>query len=384
MSNIFVSSVLDVPGHLYSFSDYVEPDDVQDAETGAKLQANYGPGFALLNHGHLEMLVNGESRYVAGPAFVSYRLYTKLCATGDKQDPSLRAWRVRSAYVETLKYDEVFSICPLDSSIKASKRIQSPVPVLHTKTGVFAVSCSESMLGWETIAPIEQPNIFRKRADSGSYLVWRPQRPHVAENNAEPVDLAIIGAGPAGLSLAAWAHESGISYRIFGEPLSFWKRHIPPLPLRSPPVATNLSSPRPGQTYLDYARGYGIENEPQVEMSDFIGYATEFCDAHGIETSYGFIQTIQYIDNCWWLRYGEEILRAKNVTIAVGLNGSQRNSGLPDAMSHMWSYVGNIHDYGRFKGQSVAVLGGVSPVLRLHCWQIMRVRMCISRSVKRT
>jgi len=358
MSNVFISSVLNTSDRPSSFSDYVELCEARDIESEAEPQASYGPGFALVNHGHFEVKSNSKFQYVAGPAFISFKLYARLRATDHEPAPSFHAWRVRSAYIETLKYDEELIICPLEGSIKASGRIQSPVPILHTKSGIFAVSCSEGVLGWETIASIEQPSIFRKHTDSGSYLIWRPQRSRVVEKSAEPVDLAIIGAGPAGLSLAAWAQESGISYQVFGEPLSFWKRHIPPLCLRSPPVATNLSSPRPGHTYLDFARDHGIEDGPQIEMSDFIGYATEFCDTHGIRTSHGFIQTIQYRDNCWGLKYGEETLLAKNVAIAIGLNGSQRNPGLPDAMSPMWNYVGNIHDYGRFKGQRVAVVGG--------------------------
>ena len=43
----------------------------------------------------------------------------------------------------------------------------------------------------------------------------------------DSTDLLIIGAGPFGLSLAAYASDLGIQNVIVGEPMSFWKEHMP-------------------------------------------------------------------------------------------------------------------------------------------------------------
>ena len=40
-------------------------------------------------------------------------------------------------------------------------------------------------------------------------------------------DVAVIGAGPYGLSLAAHLASCGIDFRIFGKPLSTWSQHMP-------------------------------------------------------------------------------------------------------------------------------------------------------------
>ena len=40
-------------------------------------------------------------------------------------------------------------------------------------------------------------------------------------------DLLIIGAGPFGLSMAARARHLGIDHIIVGEPMSFWRTHMP-------------------------------------------------------------------------------------------------------------------------------------------------------------
>lgn len=41
------------------------------------------------------------------------------------------------------------------------------------------------------------------------------------------VDLIIIGAGPYGISLAAHAAASKMSYVILGKPMFFWKEQMP-------------------------------------------------------------------------------------------------------------------------------------------------------------
>ncbi|HEX5764362.1 MAG TPA: hypothetical protein VFY27_02255, partial [Woeseiaceae bacterium] len=40
-------------------------------------------------------------------------------------------------------------------------------------------------------------------------------------------DLLIIGAGPFGLALAAYAQEQGIRHTVVGVPMGFWKGNMP-------------------------------------------------------------------------------------------------------------------------------------------------------------
>lgn len=41
------------------------------------------------------------------------------------------------------------------------------------------------------------------------------------------INLLIIGAGPFGLALAAWAQQEGVEYEMVGMPMEFWRRHMP-------------------------------------------------------------------------------------------------------------------------------------------------------------
>ncbi len=40
-------------------------------------------------------------------------------------------------------------------------------------------------------------------------------------------DLLIIGAGPFGLSLAAYAKSLGVDFLVAGKPMEFWKKNMP-------------------------------------------------------------------------------------------------------------------------------------------------------------
>ncbi len=61
---------------------------------------------------------------------------------------------------------------------------------------------------------------------------------------SDVVDVAIIGAGPYGLSLAAHLQAAGVSYRHFGSPMWLWRQAMPQgMYLKSQGFASNLSDP---------------------------------------------------------------------------------------------------------------------------------------------
>src|ERR1700741_1334701 len=67
------------------------------------------------------------------------------------------------------------------------------------------------------------------------------------------IDVAIIGAGPYGLSLAAHLDHQKVDYRIFGKPMAPWKDNMPSgMLLKSYPWASNLSDPHSQFTVRQY------------------------------------------------------------------------------------------------------------------------------------
>ena len=75
------------------------------------------------------------------------------------------------------------------------------------------------------------------------------------------IDVAIIGAGPYGLSVAAHLKSRGIDFRIFGQPMIFWLRMLPKINLKSPDFGTNIYTPERGNSFVEWAARRGLSSE---------------------------------------------------------------------------------------------------------------------------
>ena len=94
------------------------------------------------------------------------------------------------------------------------------------------------------------------------------------------VDVAVVGAGPYGLSVAANILATDRSLRIFGRPLRTWTDAMPlGMKLKSDGFASNLSAPAAGSTLAEFCRNRGISyhdpGEP-VSLETFVAYGQEF------------------------------------------------------------------------------------------------------------
>ena len=92
--------------------------------------------------------------------------------------------------------------------------------------------------------------------------------------------VAIIGAGPYGLSIAAHLRSNGVDFRIFGTPMHGWRAHMPKgMFLKSEGWASNLFDPATGYTLRQYCTEqeipYGQYGSP-VSLEVFKQYALSF------------------------------------------------------------------------------------------------------------
>ncbi len=93
--------------------------------------------------------------------------------------------------------------------------------------------------------------------------------------------VAVIGAGPFGLSTAAHLRAHGIPVRVFGEPMVSWRDSMPAgMLLKSTPVASNIDAPQRGNTLADYCDAAGIRrlvtDEDIIPVETFIAYGEWF------------------------------------------------------------------------------------------------------------
>src|SRR3954469_16001965 len=98
-------------------------------------------------------------------------------------------------------------------------------------------------------------------------------------------DVAIVGAGPYGLSAAAHLRGiPGLEVRLFGEPMLFWEKNMPMgMLLRSKWHASHLSDPDRRLSLDDYKNLEGNQHlEDPISAKDFIEYGRWFHKAAGL------------------------------------------------------------------------------------------------------
>ena len=73
-------------------------------------------------------------------------------------------------------------------------------------------------------------------------------------------DIAVIGAGPYGLSIAAHLTAAGLSFRSFGTPMETWRQQMPRgMKLKSEGFASNLYDPTDSFRLKDYCAEQGLD-----------------------------------------------------------------------------------------------------------------------------
>jgi hypothetical protein len=141
---------------------------------------------------------------------------------------------------------------------------------------------------------------------------------------AEIVDVAIIGAGPYGLSIAAYLDERRIDYRIFGSPMHTWRTSMPEgMVLKSEGNGSNLHDPKGEFPLSRYCAEHGEPYQDiglPIPLSTFINYGITFQQryvprledrlvASVVPTSYGFDLILD----------DGEVAPARRVIVAAGI-----------------------------------------------------------------
>src|SRR5271170_4599000 len=112
----------------------------------------------------------------------------------------------------------------------------------------------------------------RRARTSGSTSEGTWMKSDSADSN-----VTVIGAGPYGLSSAAYLRAAGIETRVFGEPMSFWKQQMPVgMCLRSPLEGSNLADPDRRFTLKAYARTNGHPLLSPLPLDRFVDYGCWF------------------------------------------------------------------------------------------------------------
>ncbi|MEO6965054.1 MAG: NAD(P)-binding domain-containing protein [Acidobacteriaceae bacterium] len=183
------------------------------------------------------------------------------------------------------------------------------------------------------------------------------------------LEVAIVGAGPYGLSLAAHLHGKGIRCGIFGPPMEVWREHMPKgMLLKSDGFASNLSSPNDSFTLKHFCQTHGTpydDTKLPVPVETFIEYALAFQAKLVPELDRRRVAEIQRSPEAYQIRLDDGAhVTARRVVLAVGVSHFDY---VPESLSHLpaqlLSHSSAVHDCSQFRGKKVTVIGaGASAV----------------------
>lgn len=185
------------------------------------------------------------------------------------------------------------------------------------------------------------------------------------------IDVAIIGAGPYGLSVAAHLAARGIDHRVFGEPMRLWDRHMPPgMHLKSDGKSSDLSDPDGALTLAEFCRTRGIAFDRTllpVKVETFAAYGRAFQERFAPRTECRHLTRLDRASGVFNLHFDDgEWLTANHVVLAVGVLPFRH---VPEMFSHLPpSLASHSSAFGRLDhldGREVVIVGAGSSALDL-------------------
>jgi len=184
-------------------------------------------------------------------------------------------------------------------------------------------------------------------------------------------DVAIIGAGPYGLSLAAHLRAAGIDFRIFGKPLGTWRDHMPiDMLLKSDGFASNLSAPFEQSTLKAWCGEHGVAYANQglpVSLETFLAYGSDFQKRYVPEAESVMVENVEQAgaDFELTLANGEKVT-AGYVVAAAGISCFPYTPAtLSRLPSHLLSHSYDHCTVDSFRGKDVVVVGAGASAIDL-------------------
>jgi thioredoxin reductase len=179
----------------------------------------------------------------------------------------------------------------------------------------------------------------------------------------------VIGAGPYGLSLASHLAARGVTARVFGDPMSAWRKNMPEgMFLKSAHDASDISSPRAGSQLADYTRSIGIgvlgERDP-IPIDVFVNYGLWFAEQNVPHLEQETVTSVVQSNGSFAVSLASgEVVGADSVVVASGhlafayippeLVALVPEGPAPDTVV---SHSSQHHTFERYAGARVAVVG---------------------------
>lgn len=187
----------------------------------------------------------------------------------------------------------------------------------------------------------------------------------------DTVDVAIVGAGPYGLSLAAHLANLGVDFRIFGSAMHTWRTSMPEgMVLKSEGNASNIYDPAGEMTLGRFCADRGLRYKDvgyPIPLATFIDYGIAFQQRYVPQLEDKLVTVVRPTRVGFDLDLNNgEVVPAKRVVIAAGIRNYEylppELEVLPPALrSHSADHV----RLDQFIGKEVAIIGAGASAVNL-------------------
>ena len=176
-------------------------------------------------------------------------------------------------------------------------------------------------------------------------------------------DVAIVGAGPYGLSLAAYLGTQQVPFLIFGEPMQFWRAHMPKgMQLKSDGFASNLYEPSGSFTLKHFCANERLaydDTDIPVNLDTFVNYGLAFQKRFVPDLRQKAVVQLEKTSDGITLKLNDdEVIVVRRAVIAAGVYNFRH---VPPCLTHLppefLTHSSQHHDLQSFENRSVVVLG---------------------------
>jgi thioredoxin reductase len=185
------------------------------------------------------------------------------------------------------------------------------------------------------------------------------------------LQVAIVGAGPYALSIAAHFRHRGIPYRIFGRPMDSWLTRMPKgMLLKSDGFASNIYGPDGNFTLKHFCAERQSEYSDTaipVQLETFAAYGLAFQERLVPELEDRLVVSLDRSPDGFLLRIDNgEAVHTRRVVLAVGITHFDL---VPANLAHLapefLSHSSCHHDLTSFRGRKIVVIGGGASAIDL-------------------
>ena len=181
--------------------------------------------------------------------------------------------------------------------------------------------------------------------------------------------VVVIGAGPYGLSIAAFLKAHGVDFRVFGSPMATWRTQMPKgMQLKSDGFASDLYEPGAEFTLAHFCAERGIPYQDiglPVALETFSAYGMEFQQRYVPELEDKVVVSLRQATTGFEITLEDgESLESDHVVLASGISHFQFTPPvLRELPKEFVSHASDNPDLSGYSGKDVAVVGAGASAL---------------------